>query len=107
MNGSAPLSLEEAQARLLALVTPLSIERVDIEGALGRFLAEPLHARRTQPSANLSAMDGYAVTAGDMRGPWRIVGESAAGILMSARSRKERQSEFRRARCCRPTRRPS
>ncbi|EZP84871.1 molybdopterin molybdotransferase MoeA [Novosphingobium resinovorum] len=79
MNGSAPLSLEEAQARLLALVTPLSIERVDIEGALGRFLAEPLHARRTQPSANLSAMDGYAVTAGDMRGPWRIVGESAAG----------------------------
>ncbi|WP_404481125.1 molybdopterin molybdotransferase MoeA [Novosphingobium sp. BL-52-GroH] len=76
---SAPLPLEEAQARLLALTAPLSIEHVDVEGALGRYLAEPLQARRTQPAAALSAMDGYAVTAGDLAGPWRIVGESAAG----------------------------
>lgn len=74
-----PLPLEEAQARLLALVTPLRVEHVDAEGALGRYLAEPLFARRTQPAAALSAMDGYAVSAGDMAGPWRIVGESAAG----------------------------
>lgn len=79
MNKSAPLSLEEAQARLLALATPLPIERVDIEGAYNRYLAEPLYARRTQPPANLSAMDGYAVTAGDLQGPWRVIGESAAG----------------------------
>lgn len=76
---SAPLPLEEAQARLLALAAPLSIEHVDVEGALGRYLAEPLQARRTQPATALSAMDGYAVTAGDLAGPWRIVGESAAG----------------------------
>ncbi|EIZ80288.1 molybdopterin molybdochelatase [Novosphingobium sp. Rr 2-17] len=79
MAGSPPISLEEAQARLLALTTPLAIERVDIEGALGRYLAEPIQARRTQPATDLSAMDGYAVAQGDLTGPWRVVGESAAG----------------------------
>ena len=74
-----PLPLEEAQARLLALVAPLPIERVDVASALGRYLAAPLRARRTQPAANVSAMDGYAVRAADLAGPWRIVGESAAG----------------------------
>ena len=75
----APLELEVAQQRLLALATPLPIEHVDIEGALGRYLAAPVGARRTQPATDLSAMDGYAVAADDMAGPWRIVGESAAG----------------------------
>lgn len=74
-----PLPLEEAQARLLALASPLGIEHVDAEGALGRYLAAPLLARRTQPVAALSAMDGYAVAAGDMTGPWQVIGESAAG----------------------------
>ena len=74
-----PLPLEEAQARLLALATPLPIERVDVESALGRYLAEPLGARRTHPATDLSAMDGYAVAAGDMAGPWQVIGESAAG----------------------------
>lgn len=74
-----PIPLEEAQARLLALAEPLPVERVDVESAIGRYLSEPLPARRTQPAADLSAMDGYAVTAGDLAGPWRIVGESAAG----------------------------
>ncbi|HUD27482.1 MAG TPA: molybdopterin molybdotransferase MoeA [Novosphingobium sp.] len=74
-----PIPLEDAQARLLALVEPLPVEHVDVEGAVGRYLAQPLHARRTQPAADLSAMDGYAVAAGDLAGPWRIVGESAAG----------------------------
>jgi molybdopterin molybdotransferase len=74
-----PLPLEEAQARLLALAAPLPIERVDIEGAIGRYLAEPLLARRTHPPTDLSAMDGYAVAAGDMTGPWQVIGESAAG----------------------------
>jgi molybdopterin molybdotransferase len=74
-----PLPLEDAQARLLALAAPLPIERVDIEGALGRYLAEPLVARRTHPPTDLSAMDGYAVAAGDMGGPWQVIGESAAG----------------------------
>lgn len=74
-----PLPLEEAQARLLALATPLRVEHVDAAGALHRYLAEPLLARRTQPACDLSAMDGYAVMSGDLAGPWQVVGESAAG----------------------------
>ena len=75
----ALLPLDEAQARLLALAESLPIERVDVPGALGRYLAEPLRARRAQPAAHASAMDGYAVSSADLAGPWRIVGESAAG----------------------------
>ena len=73
-----PIELAEAQARLLAMARPLAAEEIGAEKALGRCLAAPLTARRTQPSADLSAMDGYAVTAGEP-GPWRLVGESAAG----------------------------
>lgn len=76
---AAPLPLAQAQARLLALATPLQVERVLVSDALGRFLAEPLIARRTQPPADLSAMDGYALRASNLPGPWEVVGESAAG----------------------------
>ena len=78
-NNVPPMPLEEAQARLLALVEPLPMEHVDVEGAIGRYLAEAVQARRTHPSADLSAMDGYAVTDANLSGPWRVVGESAAG----------------------------
>ena len=74
---SEQLALEDAQARLLALAPLLPLETVSAEAALGRFLAEDLHAARTQPAADLSAMDGYALTPG--AGPWRVAGESRAG----------------------------
>lgn len=76
---TSPIPLAEAQARLLALATPLPVEHVDLPGALGRYLATPVHARRTQPAFDLSAMDGYAVAPGDLAGPWGVAGESAAG----------------------------
>jgi len=75
----APIPVEEAQQRLCALVSPLPTEGIVAADAVGRCLAEDIKARRTQPSADLSAMDGYAIAAGDHSGPWRIVGESAAG----------------------------
>lgn len=75
----APLPLEEAQARLLALAEPLPLERVDPPSALGRWLAEPLVAARTQPACAVSSMDGYAVGENDLDGPWQVIGESAAG----------------------------
>jgi len=81
----ALLPLDEAQARLLALATPLPVERVDVPGALGRYLAEPLRARRAQPAAHASAMDGYAVSSADLAGPWQVVGESAAGHPFAGR----------------------
>lgn len=72
------LTLEEAQQRLIALTPPLPIERVNVASARGRFLAEALLARRTQPPRNQSAMDGYAVSETVSRS-WKILGESAAG----------------------------
>ena len=81
----APLELEEAQARLLALAVPLAIERMPASEALGRYLAEPLIARRTQPPADLSAMDGFAVREADLPGPWRVIGESACGHPFAGR----------------------
>jgi molybdopterin molybdotransferase len=74
---SEPLALEEAQARLLALAPVLPREQVPLEAMLGRYLAEDLRAVRTQPAADLSAMDGYALSPGE--GPWTLVGESRAG----------------------------
>ncbi len=73
---SALLPLEEAQKRLLALAPKVGSEAVAIEHASGRVLASDLAAQRTQPPADLSAMDGYAI-AGE--GPWELVGESRAG----------------------------
>ncbi|MFM7349744.1 MAG: molybdopterin molybdotransferase MoeA [Erythrobacter sp.] len=74
---NAPLGLEEAQARLLALAPRLPTETCPTEAALGRILAEDVFAARTQPAADLSAMDGYAL-AGE-NGLWTLVGESRAG----------------------------
>lgn len=74
-----PLALAEAQARLLALAPALPIEQRAVSECLGHYLAEPLLARRTQPAAPLSAMDGYALRSADLPGPWRVIGESAAG----------------------------
>lgn len=74
-----PLELAEAQALLLSGIEPLPAESIAVEAALGRYTSEALVAARTQPAADLSAMDGYAMGAGDLAGPWRVVGESAAG----------------------------
>ena len=60
------LSVEEATARILAAFAPLPAETVSIADALGRVLAEDVIARVTQPPADLSAMDGYAVRAADV-----------------------------------------
>lgn len=79
----ALLPVADAQARLLALGEPLPSETVPLAQAAGRWAAADIHARRTQPSADLSAMDGYAIRFADMPGPWEIVGESAAGRLFA------------------------
>lgn len=73
------ISLEEAQLRLFALGELLPVETVDAHIAAGRFAAADVVAKRTQPAHNLSAMDGYAITHSSLPGPWRVIGESAAG----------------------------
>jgi len=78
---SALLPVAEAQARLLALVTPLPAETLELAQVAGRYLAEHCTAMRGQPAADLSAMDGYGIAFADMPGPWRVTGESVPGTL--------------------------
>lgn len=73
------ISLAEAQERLFALADPVAVERVPLRDAAGRWTAAPVVALRTQPELPLSAMDGYAIRFADLPGPWRVIGESAAG----------------------------
>ena len=82
MNGLLPV--EDAQRRLLALRAPLASEKVSFSQSLGRYISGDIIARRDQPDAALSAMDGYAVRFADLPGPWLIDGESAAGSAASA-----------------------
>lgn len=73
------ISVAEAQARLLALASPLPPIERELMQAVRHYLHAPLTAIRTQPAADLSAMDGYAIAVEDFPGPWRVIGESAAG----------------------------
>ena len=73
------LPIAEAQARLFALAPRVAAETVPLRDAAGRWAAAEVAARRTQPAATLSAMDGYAIRFADLPGPWRVIGESAAG----------------------------
>jgi molybdopterin molybdotransferase len=76
------ISVEEARRRLLAPLRPLGPEQVAVSEAAGRVLAEDVAARRTQPPWDVSAMDGYAVRAGDVAAvPARltVVGSVPAG----------------------------
>ena len=70
------ITLDEAWDRLLSSIVPLEAEQVPVDESGGRYLREPLIARRTQPYADLSAMDGFAASG---EGPWSLIGEARAG----------------------------
>ena len=73
------IPLDEAQRRLISLATRLDAETLSIHEAQGRYLADNLVAKRDQPAADMSAMDGYAIRFEDRTGPWQLVGECKAG----------------------------
>jgi molybdopterin molybdotransferase len=76
------LSVREAHARVIAAFSPLPAETVPIADAAGRVLANAPRSRLTQPPADLSAMDGYAVRAEDVPAApttLALVGEAPAG----------------------------
>ncbi|HZS25226.1 MAG TPA: gephyrin-like molybdotransferase Glp [Gaiellaceae bacterium] len=75
----ALLSLDQAQALVLARVVPLAQERVELEQAAGRVTAEAAAAAVDLPPFPSSAMDGYAVRAADLPGRLAVVGDAAAG----------------------------
>ncbi len=75
----ALIPVADAQARMFALKAPMPVEHVPLFEAHGRYAAEDILARRTQPALDLSAMDGYAIRWVERPGPWTVIGESAAG----------------------------
>jgi len=74
------LSLADAQARVLERVTPLAGEPVPVADAAGRVLAEDARAVVDLPPFASSAMDGFALRAGDTPGRLAVVARIAAGV---------------------------
>jgi molybdopterin molybdotransferase len=76
------IPVSEAVSIILEQTAPLETERVPIERALGRVLAEDVLADTDLPPFDRAQMDGYAVRSEDLRDAparLRVVGEAAAG----------------------------
>ena len=75
------ISVEEARSRILAGLKATGPETVALAAGWNRVLARPVAARLTQPPADVSAMDGYAVRAADAveGATLRLAGASPAG----------------------------
>jgi molybdopterin molybdotransferase len=84
----ALMPVADAFAAVMSGVEALPAERVLLEDAYHRVLAEDAVAHRTQPPSAMSAMDGYAARANDIiTVPARlhIIGEIAAGRPFNGR----------------------
>ena len=82
MAGQPLISVDEALARITGALTPVGSEMVSIAQAHGRVLAQAVISNRTQPPFAVSAMDGYAVRAGDVANvpaKLTIIGQAPAG----------------------------
>jgi molybdopterin molybdotransferase len=65
---AAATSVEHARGILLAGITALAEEDVELRAALGRVLAHDVVARADLPGTDNSSMDGYAVASRDLAG---------------------------------------
>ena len=75
------ISVAEARARILDGLRPTAAETVALAEAWGRVTAVPVVARLTQPPADVSAMDGYALRSADAHAGavLRVIGTAPAG----------------------------
>jgi len=75
------ISVEEARERILATLHPTPAEIAALADAWGRITATPVTARLTQPPADVSAMDGYALRAADgtLGATLHVIGAAPAG----------------------------
>jgi molybdopterin molybdotransferase len=73
------LPVDDARRVVLGAVRPLPPEVVPIAAALGRVLAEDVESRSDVPPFDSSAMDGFALVAGEGESELRVVAESRAG----------------------------
>lgn len=80
------ISVRQALDTILDATPVLGSERVTLAQASGRIAAEDVTSARAVPSADNSAMDGFAVRGADVGGAsarLRIVGSSPAGSLLA------------------------
>jgi molybdenum cofactor synthesis domain-containing protein len=75
------VSVQDALAAILRQVAPLPAERTPLHDALGRVLAEDVHAPAAQPPFPAAVVDGFALVAADGDGPRRLAGEQMAGYV--------------------------
>ena len=86
---NTPMPLAQARARIVDAITPIAdTERVALQNALHRVLAERVIAGVDVPGADNSSMDGYGYRAGDVDADGAaldVVGESLAGHPFAGR----------------------
>ena len=85
---NAPLSVNEARARIIDALALMPLETTPLTEAGGRVLGEDTTAKLTNPPADQSAMDGYAVRCADVATApttLSLAGESAAGAPFGGR----------------------
>ena len=92
------IQVNEARETILSKIKFKGVEKVSINDALGRVLAEDIVARRDNPPMDNSAMDGYAVIAADIQtatpeNPVKLevaeeiaAGYTAAGVLQQGQA---------------------
>ncbi|MGB3648094.1 MAG: gephyrin-like molybdotransferase Glp [Desulfobulbales bacterium] len=81
------ISIQEALQILQANLPDAKIDRIDLQEAHGRYLAESIAAPEPSPRYTNSAMDGYALRWSDVMGAGmespvilQVIGESRAGL---------------------------
>jgi molybdopterin molybdotransferase len=86
------VTVDEALEKIFSRIHPLGFEKVSILDALGRVLAEDIHANRNIPPLDNSAMDGYALRIEDIQKaspnhPIRleVIGDLPAGSISKKR----------------------
>lgn len=72
------IPVDDARARILATLRPTGAETVALAESWGRVAAADITSRLTQPPADVSAMDGYALHAADSAPGTRLVVGGAA-----------------------------
>lgn len=75
------LSVEEARALVMGLVTPLAAADLTLADLLGRVLAEDIVATQDMPPFAASTVDGFALVVADMNPRRRLIGEQTAGQM--------------------------
>jgi len=78
------LSFEEALDLVLSHAWLLTAERLPLQAAAGRILAEDVQSDVDVPPFDKSAMDGYACRRADLPGPLEVLGEVPAGGVFAS-----------------------